>query len=56
MEKVSYKGRKTNESVLEMVGEGRKLVDTIVQRKKKWIGYVLGYWTVEGGDRGYNGE
>ena len=31
MEKVSYKDRKTNESVLEMVGEGRKLVDTIVQ-------------------------
>ena len=41
MAKVSYKDRKTNECVLEMVGEGRKLVDMIVQRKKNWIGHVL---------------
>ena len=37
MAKVSYKDRKTNECVLEMVGEGRKLVDMIVQRKNNWI-------------------
>ena len=41
MAKVSYKDRKTNECALEMVGEGRKLVDMIVQRKKNWIGHVL---------------
>jgi hypothetical protein len=41
MAKVSYKDRKTNECVLEMVGEGRKLVGMIVQRKKNWIGHVL---------------
>src|SRR2546426_2270861 len=31
----------TNEKVLESVGESRKLVETIVQRKKNWIGHVL---------------
>jgi hypothetical protein len=41
MEKVSWKEKKTNIEVLEIVGEKRILVDTIVQRKKNWIGHVL---------------
>ena len=41
MEKISWKEKRTNESVLEMVGEQRKLVDVIIQRKKNWIGHVL---------------
>ena len=41
MAKVNYRDRKTNECVLEMVGEGRKLVDMIVQRKKNWRGHMF---------------
>ena len=41
MEKISWKEKKTNENVLEMVGETRKLVDVILERKKNWIGHVL---------------
>src|SRR5579863_120853 len=41
MEKVSYKDRKTNEEVLDMVGEKRSLLETIVRRKKNWIGHIL---------------
>jgi len=41
MEKVSYKDRKTNEEVLDIVGEKRSLIKTIVRRKKNWIGHIL---------------
>lgn len=41
MEKISWKAKRTNESVLELVGERRQLLDVIVQRKKNWIGHVL---------------
>ena len=41
MEKISWTEKKTNESVMEMVGESQKLVDVIIRRKKKWIGHVL---------------
>src|SRR5580698_10282718 len=41
MEKVSYKNRKTNEEVLDIVGEERSLIETIVRRKKNWIGHIL---------------
>ena len=34
MERVSWKDRKTNEEVLDMVGEKRSIVETIVKRKK----------------------
>ena len=32
---------KTNEEVLELVGEKRKMVDVIIERKKNWIGHIL---------------
>ena len=41
MEKISWKEKKTNENVLEMVGDTRKLVHVILERKKNWIGHVL---------------
>ncbi len=41
MERISYTERKTNEEVLELVGERRTIMETIIKRKKKWIGHVL---------------
>src|SRR2546426_6321134 len=41
MEKVSWEAMMTNEKVLESVGESRKLVETIVQQKKNWIGHFF---------------
>ena len=41
MERVSWKDRKTNEEVLDMVGEKRSIVETITKRKKNWIGHRL---------------
>jgi len=32
---------KTNEQVLSAVGERRKIIETIVNRKKNWIGHIL---------------
>ena len=32
---------KTNEEVLKIVGEKRRLVNMVVERKKRWIGHVL---------------
>src|SRR5580692_8361880 len=34
MKKVSYKDRKTNKEVVDIVGEKRSLIETIVRRKK----------------------
>ena len=41
IEKVSWRDKKTNEEVLKMVGEDRCLVETVVRRKKNWIGHVV---------------
>ena len=41
MEKVSWTQRKTNEEILKIVGEKRRLVNMVVERKKRWIGHVL---------------
>ena len=41
MEKISWKDRKTNDEVLNLVGERRCLIETIMRRKKNWIGHVL---------------
>jgi len=32
---------KTNEQVPSAVGERRKIIETIVNRKKNWIGHIL---------------
>ena len=38
---VSWTQRKTNEEILKIVGEQRRLVNMVVERKKRWIGRVL---------------
>jgi hypothetical protein len=41
MEGVSWRDKKSNEQVLQDVGEERSLVQAVVKRKKRWIGHVL---------------
>ena len=41
MEKISWTEKKTNDEVLQIVEESRQIVDTVMERKKKWIGHVL---------------
>src|SRR6218665_3421568 len=41
MEKVSWTEHKTNEELLEMIGEERSLIRTIKTRQKQWIGHTL---------------
>ena len=41
LEKVSWEDKMSNEEVLEAVVESRRIVDTIVRRKKNWIGHVV---------------
>ena len=41
MEKISWTEKWTNDQVLQIVGENRTLVDTVVRRKKNWIGHIL---------------
>ena len=41
MEKVSWTEHKTNEEVLETIGEERSLIRTIKSSQKKWIGHTL---------------
>lgn len=41
MEKISWTEHKTNEEVLEGIGEERTLLKIIRERQKKWIGHTL---------------
>lgn len=41
MEKVPWTAKKSNKEVLQTVEEERQLLNTVVTRKKKWIGHVL---------------
>jgi hypothetical protein len=41
MERVSWTAMKTNEEVLSMVGERRRLLDNIRERQKKWVGHIM---------------
>ena len=41
MMSISWKEKKTNEEVLHIVKEERELVETIIKRKKNWIGHVV---------------
>ena len=41
MEKISWTERKTNEEVLDIVGENRKLLREVRTRQKKWMEEVL---------------
>ena len=40
MAKVSWAEKKTNEELLRMTGQNRKLIEAIMDRKKIWIGHV----------------
>ena len=42
MENISWKDHMTNEYVLDQVKEKRKLLNTILERKKRWLGLILG--------------
>jgi hypothetical protein len=41
MERVRYKDEKINQEVLSQIGESRKLVHTVLRRKKNRIGHVV---------------
>ena len=41
MERISWTEHVSNERVLERVGEMRTLIETIIRRKKTWIGHVV---------------
>jgi len=41
MERIKWNDMKTNEQVLSAVGERRKIIETIVNRKKNSIGHIL---------------
>ena len=41
IEKISWKDHISNKDVLKRVKERRSLIETIVRRKKNWIGHVL---------------
>jgi hypothetical protein len=41
MENISWKDHKTNQEVLRLVGEDLQIVETIIRRKKNWIGHIL---------------
>ena len=41
MNKIVWTAQKTNVEVLEMFGEKRKIMETIVRREKNWIDQIL---------------
>ena len=41
MENISWNDYKTNGYVLEIVKEKRKLLSTVLERKKRWLGHIL---------------
>ena len=41
MECISWTEKITNAEVLRRVGEKRSMVETIVRRKKNWIGHIM---------------
>jgi len=41
MERISWTYKITNEEVLRRVGEKRTTLETIVRRKKNWIGHIM---------------
>ena len=41
MENISWKDHKTNEYVLDMIKERRKLLNTVLEWKKRWLEHVL---------------
>ena len=41
MERISWTEKITNEEVLRRVGEKRSMVETIIRRKKNWMGHIM---------------
>ena len=56
MGKVSWMDKRTNEQVLSTTNEKKSLIKTIWDRKKNWIGHVVGRWSDEIGAGRENGR
>ena len=41
MQCISWQDKKTNEEVFEAINEKRSILNTIIRRKKNWIGHIL---------------
>ena len=41
MKRVSWMEHKTNEEILQMVGEERSMMETIRRRQRNWIGHIM---------------
>ena len=41
MENIGWKDQNTNEYVFDLVREERKLLETALSRKKRWLGHIL---------------
>ena len=41
MSKIKWTDKKSNEEILMDIEEERTIIDTIIKRKKKWIGHIL---------------
>ena len=41
MERISWTEKITNEEVLRRVGEKRSMVETMIRRKKNWMGHIM---------------
>jgi len=41
MEKVSWVDKKKNQEILDTIGEKRSLLETVIKRKKNWIGHAV---------------
>ena len=41
MEKVKWTDKKTNEEILHLINETRKIIPTVKRKKRRWIGHML---------------
>ena len=41
MENINWKDQNTNEYALDLVKAKRKLLNTVLERKKQWLGHIL---------------
>ena len=56
MERISWTDKITNEEVLRRVGEKRIMLETIVRRKKNWIGHMAEWLRRRGASPGVLGS
>ena len=41
MEEISWTEKRTDEEVLKLIGEKRRMGEVIVRKQKNWIGYII---------------